>query len=155
MQSVGENVDDHLVYTHTHACACTQVCNSAPLFTRIPFSIDPLCARSGIVWFCLAAGASGIVYKTSGGCHAFQSSSGLLCPGSILHSFPTLVLFARSLSLPSPPPKDSLQLLFALSVSLGSLRLFRSSIDGNPMPDNKGGCMYYLACLSHAYPAVS
>lgn len=85
------------------------------------------------------------------------------CPVSTLsHLSLILHLFSlrpRSLSLSFSSIFVSLSRLdlalasfsLALLLFLRPLRhLFRSSFSGNPMPDNKGDCMYYLACLSHA-----
>lgn len=84
--------------------------------------------------------ALGIVYKTSASCRAFQSSA---------LSF-VFLLSSRSL-VPS--------LSFFPSFSFSRTICFSSSPAlsrcSNWMPDNKGDCMYYLACLPHACPDSS
>lgn len=86
--------------------------------------------------------ALGIVYKTSASCRAFQ--------GSVLPF--VFLLSSRPLaSSLSPPPFPSFSFSRTICFS-PSPALSRCS---NWMPDNKGDCMYYLACLPHACPDSS
>lgn len=152
-----ENADAHLVRAHTRACMHAHKHVTSPsLFTRIPFSIDPLCTRSGssVVRSWLPA-LLGLFIRLPMAATLFKAPQDS-CPSTAFSYFGpvcspfSLCLFSLSLSL------IFYALPLAPSIFLGSLlRLFRWSIDGNPTPDNKGDCMYYLACLSHAYPAVS
>lgn len=133
----------NLARTH----ARTQVCNSVPLFTRILFSIDPLCARTGIRSWLPAL--LGLFIRLPVTATLFKAPQDF-CPGSIPpSSFPTLVSFAplslfASLSL---YPKSGLP---PLSASLdGTPRLFWSSIDGQPDARQQGR-LYVLPRLSVA-----
>lgn len=112
--------------------------------------------------------ALGIVYKTSVVAATLFKAPHDPCPGSTFSVHPplsfhfgpftlTLLSIFVSLSLLSRPFSLVCSFSFSLSVSLSlSLcplhRFCRSSFYGNSMPDNKGDCMYYLACLSHACP---
>lgn len=85
------------IHVQTRARACTRAhkrtYNGAPLFTRIPFSIDPLCARSGIVRSWLPA-LLGLFIRLPVAATLFKASQDS-CPG--FHpppSFPILVSFA-------------------------------------------------------------
>lgn len=101
----------------------------------------------------LAAGASGIVYKTSGSCHAFQSSSGLLSRFHPPSSFPTLVSFVplTLFAFLSLYPKSGFLLLSFPSLS-PSLRFSPPSlIVYRRRPDaRQQGRLYVLLRLSVA-----
>lgn len=84
--------------------------------------------------------ALGIVYKTSASCRAFQSSA--LSFVFLLSSRPIV----PSLSF-FPSFSFSRTICFSPSPALSRC--------SNWMPDNKGDCMYYLACLPHACPDSS
>jgi len=81
------------VHAHKHV-------SNAPLFTRIPFSIDPLCAKSGIVRSWLPA-LLGLFIRLPVAATLFKASQDS-CPAFILHRlslFWSRLLSSLSLSL--------------------------------------------------------
>jgi len=143
---------DHVIQAHIHkrVHARTQTLNSAPLFTRIPFSIDPLCARSGgssVLRSWLPA-LLGLFIRLPVAATLFKAPQDS-CPGSILHlSFPTLVSSAL-LSLSFFILEMALSLLLSFCLSRFSSPSF--PIVYRRQPDaRQQGRLYVLPRLSVA-----
>lgn len=121
-------------------------CNAARLFTRIPFTIDPLWARPGVVRSPFPS-LLGLFIRLPVAAALFKAHP---------NPSPLFLLFLSiHRSLFSPFAAFVYLSLLAVCLARHGFRPCLSRRSRDSMPDNKGDCMYYLGCLLHACPGSS